>query len=142
MFIKYLKDSLEDFKDLIANEIEDVLNIDDGTGYKNENGGDKANGIERRKTMVMNNVPKSKNNEKGMLKHHKDVVKQPSTRSKSKDRKSSTGGNNPVAMKQIHPAHENFNMVFNIMCGIKKSVDSTLDIPLLNATDKDFNLKC
>ena len=32
MFIKYLKDSLEDFKDLIANEIEDVLNIDDGTG--------------------------------------------------------------------------------------------------------------
>jgi len=31
----------------------------------------------------------------------------------------------------IHPAHENFNMVFNIMLGIKKAVDSTLDIPLL-----------
>jgi hypothetical protein len=140
MFIKYLKDSLDDFKDLIANEIEDVLNID-GIGSKNENG-DKAKGGEReRMTLVMKNVPKSKNNEKGMLKHHKDVVK-PSSRTKSKDRKSSTGGNNPVAMKQIHPAHENFNMVFNIMCGIKKSVDSTLDIPLLNATDKDFNLKC
>jgi hypothetical protein len=139
MFIKYLKDSLDDFKDLIANEIEEVLNID-GIGSK-ENG-DKAKGGEKqRMTMVMKNVPKSKNNEKGMLKHHKDVVKP--AKSKSRDRKSSaTGGNNPVAMKQIHPAHENFNMVLNIMLGIKKSVDSTLDIPLLNATDKDFNLKC
>ena len=51
-------------------------------------------------------------------------------------------GNNPMAMKTIHPAHENFNMVFNIMLGIKKSVDSTFDIPLLHATDKDFSLKC
>tara|TARA_B110000285_G_scaffold224852_1_gene282236 strand:+ start:1050 stop:1163 length:114 start_codon:yes stop_codon:yes gene_type:complete len=33
MFIKYLKDSLDDFKDLIANEIEEVLNID-GIGTK------------------------------------------------------------------------------------------------------------
>ena len=93
-------------------------------------------------TMVMKNVPKSKNNEKGLLKHAKDAPKLSKSKSKDKDRKTSTSGNNPVAMKQIHPAHENFNMVFNIMLGIKKSVDSTLDIPLLNATDKDFNLKC
>lgn len=45
-------------------------------------------------------------------------------------------------MAIIHPAHENFNMVFNIMLGIKKAVDSTLDIPLLQPTDKDFHLKC
>lgn len=45
-------------------------------------------------------------------------------------------------MAIIHPAHENFNMVLNIMLGIKKAVDSTLDIPLLQPTDKDFHLKC
>ena len=45
-------------------------------------------------------------------------------------------------MSTIHPAHENFNMVFNIMLGIKKAVDSTFDIPLLHATEKDFHLKC
>jgi 1-phosphatidylinositol-4-phosphate 5-kinase len=32
-------------------------------------------------------------------------------------------------------------MVFNIMLGIKKAVDSTLDMPLLKITDKDFELK-
>ena len=32
-------------------------------------------------------------------------------------------------------------MVFNIMIGIKKAVDSTLEIPLLKTTDKDFLLK-
>jgi len=138
MFIKYLKDSLDDFKDLIADEIEDVLNIDGiSTNGKKGNTGERE-----RMTMVMKNVPKSKNNEKGMLKHYKDEVKPSKSKSKDKDRKTSTSGNNPIAMKQIHPAHENFNMVFNIMLGIKKSVDSTLDIPLLNATDKDFNLKC
>lgn len=42
----------------------------------------------------------------------------------------------------IHPAHENFNMVFNIMLGIKMAIDSTLDIPGIKTTDKDFNLKC
>ncbi len=42
----------------------------------------------------------------------------------------------------IHFAHENFNMVFNIMLGIKKAVDATLDMPLLKLTTKDFNLKC
>jgi hypothetical protein len=138
MFIKYLKDSLDDFKDLIAEEIEEVLNID-GIGSKSK-GKQGESGEQERMTMVMKNVPKSKNNEKGMLKHYKDEVK--ASKSKNKDKKASASGNNPLAMKQIHPAHENFNMVFNIMLGIKKSVDSTLDIPLLNATDKDFNLKC
>jgi hypothetical protein len=33
-------------------------------------------------------------------------------------------------------------MVFNIMLGIKKAVDATLDMPLLKLTTKDFNLKC
>lgn len=45
-------------------------------------------------------------------------------------------------MKLIHPAHENFNLVFNIMLGIKKAIDSTLDIPLLEPTEKDFKIKC
>jgi hypothetical protein len=45
-------------------------------------------------------------------------------------------------MSTIHPAHENFNMVFNIMLGIKKAVDSTLDLSLLKATEKDFHLRC
>lgn len=44
-------------------------------------------------------------------------------------------------MATVHPGHENFNMVFNIMIGIKKAVDSTLEIPLLKPTDKDFLLK-
>jgi len=48
----------------------------------------------------------------------------------------------PEGMRTIHPAHENFNMVFNIMLGIKKAVDSTLDLPLIKATDKDFDLRC
>ena len=28
------------------------------------------------------------------------------------------------------------------MLGIKKSVDATLDIPLVHLTDKDYNIKC
>ena len=72
------------------------------------------------------------------MKHIDELPKPSLIKSLSKEQ----AGNNPAAMKQIHPAHENFNMVFNIMLGIKKSVDSTLDIPLLKATDKDFNLKC
>lgn len=44
-------------------------------------------------------------------------------------------------MKVIHPAHENFNMVFNIMVGIKRAVDGTIDLPLIKVTDKDFKLK-
>jgi hypothetical protein len=45
-------------------------------------------------------------------------------------------------VKLIHPAHENFNLVFNIMLGIKKAIDSTLDIPMLEPTEKDLNIKC
>lgn len=45
-------------------------------------------------------------------------------------------------MRTIHPAHDSFNMVVNIMIGIKKAVDSTMDYPLLKFTDKDFKLKC
>jgi len=45
-------------------------------------------------------------------------------------------------MRTIHPAHENFNMVVNMMIGIKKSVDSALDFPLIKTTDKDYTLRC
>lgn len=78
---------------------------------------------------VRKNVPTNRNFEKGLLKE----------KHKQKD-----ATETPVAstMSTIHPAHENFNMVFNIMLGIKKAVDSTFDIPLLHATDKDFHLKC
>eukprot|EP00347_Sterkiella_histriomuscorum_P010876 403374581 len=50
--------------------------------------------------------------------------------------------NIPDNVKLIHPAHENFNLVFNIMLGIKKAIDSTLDIPMLEPTEKDFKIKC
>ena len=50
--------------------------------------------------------------------------------------------NIPDNVKLIHPAHENFNLVFNIMLGIKKAIDSTLDIPLLDPTEKDFKIRC
>ena len=50
--------------------------------------------------------------------------------------------NIPDNVKLVHPAHENFNLVFNIMLGIKKAIDSTLDIPLLEPTERDFNIKC
>ena len=51
--------------------------------------------------------------------------------------------NVPAGLKTIHPMHESFNMVFNIMVGIKRAVDSTSDMPtMLKITDKDFKLKC
>ena len=50
-------------------------------------------------------------------------------------------GTGPAGRKAIHPAHENFNMVFNIMLGIKKAVDCASDIPLARLTPKDFKLK-
>lgn len=49
--------------------------------------------------------------------------------------------NIPDNVKLIHPAHENFNLVFNIMLGIKKAIDSTLDIPMIQTTEKDFKIK-
>lgn len=42
----------------------------------------------------------------------------------------------------VHPGHQSFNIVFNIMLGIKKSCDATLDIPLVYLTDKDYKIKC
>ena len=45
-------------------------------------------------------------------------------------------------MNFVHPAHQNFNMVLNIMIGIKKSVDASLDIPMYYPTEKDFKIKC
>ena len=33
-------------------------------------------------------------------------------------------------------------MVFNIMLGIKKSVDATFQIPMYQPTDKDFKIRC
>lgn len=48
----------------------------------------------------------------------------------------------PDNVKMIHPAHRNFNLVFNIMLGVKKSIDSTLDIPLYEASEKDYKIKC
>ena len=42
----------------------------------------------------------------------------------------------------MHPAHHNFNMVFNIMLGIKMSVDATLDLPMFTITDKDYKFRC
>lgn len=63
-------------------------------------------------------------------------------KAKNKKPKKEKESNLPDGMKTIHPAHESFNMVFNIMLGIKKSVDSTIDMPLLRATDKDFLLRC
>ena len=34
------------------------------------------------------------------------------------------------APNYVHPFHHNFNMVLNIMLGIKKSVDSTFNLPM------------
>jgi len=45
-------------------------------------------------------------------------------------------------MDFVHPFHKNFNLVFNIMVGIKKSVDATLDIPMYKPTDKDYKIRC
>ena len=53
-----------------------------------------------------------------------------------------TGSNLPENMRTIHPAHDSFNMVVNIMMGIKKAVDSAGDFPLIKIMDKDFKIKC
>lgn len=61
---------------------------------------------------------------------------------KNKLFKESRKSNIPDNVKFIHPAHRNFNLVFNIMLGIKKAIDSTLDIPMLEPVEKDFKIKC
>jgi 1-phosphatidylinositol-4-phosphate 5-kinase len=45
-------------------------------------------------------------------------------------------------MDFVHPGHQNFNMVLNIMIGIKKSVDASLDIPMYQPSEKDYRIKC
>jgi 1-phosphatidylinositol-4-phosphate 5-kinase len=57
---------------------------------------------------------------------------------KSKEQQS----NIPAKVKNISFAHENFNLVFNIMLGIKKAIDSTFDFEMMNISDKDFKIKC
>ena len=44
-------------------------------------------------------------------------------------------------MSMVHPGHENFNLVFNIMLGIKKAIDSVIDFPFNEIQKKDFNIK-
>lgn len=41
----------------------------------------------------------------------------------------------------VHPGHSSFNMVFNIMMGVKKAVDSISDFPLYELTDNDYKVK-
>lgn len=119
---------LNAFKDLLQDEIREMLG---GT----QEGVDRpslADGKDLR--FVNQNVHKPKNLEKGLLKN----------RNAEQEKKVTTqsGSSLPSGMKTIHPAHDSFNMVVNIMLGIKKAVDSTLDYPLLKVTDKDFKIKC
>jgi hypothetical protein len=66
---------------------------------------------------------------KGLLKQRRE--KTPLKEKESEEESVQEGRTVSKGMATIHPGHENFNMVFNIMLGIKKAVDSTLDIPLL-----------
>lgn len=77
------------------------------------------------KNQVSQNIPKT------LEKQRNQILKGKKERS-----------NIPDNVKLIHPAHENFNLVFNIMLGIKKAIDSTLDIPLYEPTEKDLMIKC
>jgi len=73
--------------------------------------------------MVSQNVPKTLEKQKNKILKRRET-------------------NIPDNVKLIHPAHDNFNLVFNIMLGIKKSIDSTLDIPMIDLSDKDYRIKC
>lgn len=41
----------------------------------------------------------------------------------------------------VHPGHENFNLVFNIMLGIKKAIEAVIDFPMFEIQKKDFKIK-
>lgn len=125
MFVKHLIQVIDDFKELISSEIEQIFKFSDLEGDEDLQTHRKT----KAKMPVRKNVPTTRNTEKGLLKE-------------KQKKKSDEEIPNGTMMSTIHPAHENFNMVFNIMLGIKKAVDSTFDIPLLHATDKDFHLKC
>lgn len=44
-------------------------------------------------------------------------------------------------MNMVHPGHENFNLVFNIMLGIKKAIEAVIDFPMFELQKKDFKIK-
>jgi hypothetical protein len=127
MFVKHMVGVIDDFKDLLQTEFDNINQMEEKCSDDDMVVKDKK--IKK----VQKNIPKPLNKEKGLLKDKK---------SKSKKKKLEEPTGLPDGLATIHPAHENFNMVFNIMLGIKKAVDSTFDMPLLNATDKDFHLKC
>lgn len=81
---------------------------------------------EKMKANVVQNVHKAKNGFNKVLKR------------KTQKKKSRV----PDNVNMIHPGHENFNQVFNIMLGVKKAVDAVLDVPLLEIQEKDFKIKC
>lgn len=45
-------------------------------------------------------------------------------------------------MNMVHFGHENFNLVFNIMLGVKKAIDSVINFPMFELQKKDFKIKC
>ena len=55
--------------------------------------------------------------------------------------------NKPKSMKiaptanLVHPTHSSFNLVFNIMLGIKKAIDSVSENPLMEF-EHDYKIKC
>jgi hypothetical protein len=44
-------------------------------------------------------------------------------------------------LSMVHPGHENFNLVFNIMLGIKKATEAVIDFPMFELQKKDFKIK-
>jgi len=75
---------------------------------------------EIRKT-VATNIPRGKNANK-------------ITKSKRKSRVMKS-------MNMVHPGHENFNLVFNIMLGVKKAIDGVIYFPMFELQKKDFKIK-
>lgn len=51
-------------------------------------------------------------------------------------------GTKPKSMSMVHPGHENFNLVFNIMLGVKKAIEAVIDFPMFEIQSKDFKIKC
>ena len=45
------------------------------------------------------------------------------------------------SLSVVHPGHENFNLVFNIMLGIKKAIEAVIDFPMFEIQKKDFQIK-
>ena len=66
-----MKDSLDDFKELLANEIEEVLLYSENQLNKKNN--NKKHPKDRnsldRMALIKNNIPNVRNTKKGMLKH-------------------------------------------------------------------------